>query len=329
MEGRLLESKVEKSLQLYGAKLRKLKNVIGYSEKPQRKMVKGKETNIFCIRFYVKEKLPDAKLKKEDIIPGTLEGLPTDIIPIGELVALSIDKKMKHRPMPHGVSIGHKDITAGTAGALAIDKESGKKCTLSNNHVLANENKAKIGDEILQQGPLDGGRIPGNVIETLTRFVPLYFEKYTCPYRRTAVDLMRFLRILQLQVNDVDAAIATPLKEDDILAEIVGIGKPKGVKTAEIGMKCQKSGRTTCHTTGGKVIDTNFTGRVSYSRGDALFRDQILIEKEGFSAGGDSGSLILDLDKYAIALLFAGSETHTIGNPISKVQTLLNIELVV
>jgi hypothetical protein len=65
----------------------------------------------------------------------------------------------------------------------------------------------------------------------------------------------------------------------------------------------------------------------------ATFDDQIEIEGDGpdaFCAGGDSGSLILDEDNRAVALLFAGTETGgtngsgvTYANPIATVRGLL------
>jgi hypothetical protein len=41
--------------------------------------------------------------------------------------------------------VGHFKITAGTIGAIAREKKTGRDVILSNNHVLANENAAKIG----------------------------------------------------------------------------------------------------------------------------------------------------------------------------------------
>ena len=44
---------------------------------------------------------------------------------------------------------------------------------LSNNHVLADENRGRQGDRILQPGRLDGGRPPRDVAARLSRFVRL------------------------------------------------------------------------------------------------------------------------------------------------------------
>ncbi len=47
---------------------------------------------------------------------------------------------------------------------------------LSNNHVLANSNAARLGDAILQPGVYDGGKFPQDHIADLLEFVTLNFE---------------------------------------------------------------------------------------------------------------------------------------------------------
>jgi hypothetical protein len=73
----------------------------------------------------------------------------------------------------------------------------------------------------------------------------------------------------------------------------------------------------------------NVTARVSYGRcGRARFRNQISIGPGSFSDSGDSGSAILDTNtKQPVALLFAGSSTITLGNPIGAVLSQLNVAL--
>jgi S1-C subfamily serine protease len=67
-----------------------------------------------------------------------------------------------HRPLVCGVSVGHRDITAGTLGCfVTIDAGA---AILSNNHVLADENRAKIGDPIIQPAQYDDGGAPDDVV---------------------------------------------------------------------------------------------------------------------------------------------------------------------
>ena len=109
-----------------------------------------------------------------------------------------------------------------------------------------------------------------------------------------------------------------------------------GFDSFAIGDKVTKYGRTT-GSTKGKIIGVNFTVDVGYGGGNiARFDDQIIIDPGTFSAGGDSGSLIVhdkstkgktvdpDVGK-PVGLLFAGSQTVTIGNPIGTVLTAFGV----
>ena len=125
-------------------------------------------------------------------------------------------------------------------------------------------------------------------------------------------------------VNLVDAAIARVLNPDDIVNDIVDIGVVKEMKNATLGMKVQKSGRTTGTTTG-YVEALDATIRVNYDENKvAQFEHQILTSS--MSQGGDSGSLLVDFeDKKAIGLLFAGSPMVTIHSPIETVFKMLDV----
>ena len=123
----------------------------------------------------------------------------------------------------------------------------------------------------------------------------------------------------------MDAAIAE-VQFHDANREIYWLGYlSKGLGIVVPGNVVQKTGRTTNFTTG-KVVSVNATIDVNYGGGKvARFAKQIVTE--AMSAGGDSGSLVTDLQEQAVGLLFAGSPTHTIMNPIPYVQSLLKIRL--
>jgi hypothetical protein len=87
-----------------------------------------------------------------------------------------------------------------------------------------------------------------------------------------------------------------------------------------------KSGRSTgltCST----IFSVNVTGSVLYQKGcgtgstfSVSYINQVDITNNGFSAEGDSGSLIVTQDTSdPVALLFAGTASDTIANPISDV----------
>jgi hypothetical protein len=210
------------------------------------------------------------------------------------------------RPVPIGVSTGHGNVTAGTIGARVTDGE--RTFALSNNHIFAANNGARTGDNLLQPGVVDGGRDPADVIGTLHDFEPL-----------------RFCRAMMCDMNQIDAAIALTTTDD------VGSSTPEGgygtprrwTTEADLGMKVQKYGRTTGYTVG-EISGINATLDVGYPAGTARFEGQIVITGRGFSAGGDSGSLIVSkgtlmTDRRPVGLLFAGTTTTTLANPIDLV----------
>jgi hypothetical protein len=125
--------------------------------------------------------------------------------------------------------------------------------------------------------------------------------------------------------NLVDAAIA--LSNRSLLGNATpsdGYGTPKSATwPAAVGLRVMKYGRTT-GLTKGKITAINATVNVNYgSPGIARFVKQIVISPGTFSAGGDSGSLIvIERGKNArkpVGLLFAGSPSVTIANPIDMV----------
>ncbi|MGH7476746.1 MAG: PKD domain-containing protein [Longimicrobiales bacterium] len=245
--------------------------------------------------------------------PPHLSGHPLRAVVTGLIMAGDInDPTSRERPAPNGFSVGHPDITAGTLGAKVSDGTS--VYILSNNHVLANSNDASIGDPALQPGPFDGGT-SADQIGTLADFEPIRFDGSD---------------------NTMDAAIAV-VNGADLLGATpdYAYGAPgTNVQGATLNLAVQKFGRTT-GLTHGTVAETDLTVSVCYeARGffctkSATFTDQIGITPGDFSAGGDSGSLIVtdDSNKNPVGLLFAGSSTRTIANPIGPVMSRFGIAI--
>jgi hypothetical protein len=229
----------------------------------------------------------------------------------------SVDRTARFdRPVPIGVSTGHPAITAGTIGARVTDGTD--VFALSNNHVYAVENWASIGNNVLQPGVFDGGVDPDDAVGTLYDFEPLKFDGSD---------------------NVIDAAIAS--------TTTARLGKatpsdgyevpPSSTIDAAVGQKVKKYGRTT-GLTSGQVDAINATVNVGYGTGVARFVHQIIITPGNFSAGGDSGSLILvttvegrgknkkeTVD--ALGLLFAGSPFFTVANPIDTVLNRFQVNI--
>lgn len=249
-------------------------------------------------------------------VPARLQGIPVERIVTGMFVAGDVnDPTTKERPAPNGFSIGHPAITAGTFGAVVRDG-AGVCYALSNNHVLANANDASIGDNVLQPGPFDGGSNPSDAIGTLSAFEEIAFDGSS---------------------NTIDAAIAVLTNPADATGSTpsYAYGAP-GSSTVDpsIFMDVEKFGRTTGYTTG-EITETNVTVDVCYeTRGPfrcvaaARFTDQIGISPGSFSDGGDSGSLIVrSSDKSPVGLLYAGSSTRTLANPIGDVLSHFNVSI--
>ena len=104
-------------------------------------------------------------------------------------------------------------------------------------------------------------------------------------------------------------------------------GKPVA---AVVGMKVEKTGRTTGYTSG-TVQDVSADVKIGYDLGTLTFTDQIIIVggRKSFSDAGDSGSLIVEQkSKRPVGLLFGGSDTHTIANHIEDVLEQLSVNIV-
>ena len=302
-------------------------NVVGVGT--GHKITKGEDTGKPCLTVFVSQKIDKAELKTEDIVREEIAGIKTDVVETGEIFAGPIDTdtdeaamkeelgievlRQRVRPVMGGFSVGHYRITAGTIATCCYDMWPfpgipPRYYILSNNHVLANSNNARIGDPILQPGPYDGGTVPRDIVARLFRFVTIRWKTPT-----------------YIPINYVDAAIAEG--EFHILnREIYWIGYVQQVKSnPRAGDIVEKTGRTTNFTTG-KIIATDVTVDVNYGQGRvARFAKQIVTTN--MSAPGDSGSLVCDIKEGAVGLLFAGSSRVTVVNSILYVQNFLRIRL--
>ena len=244
--------------QLHEAALLALDGVVGVAE--SYKVKAGKPTKEWAVIVLVEEKRRKSDVGKSDLVPAELDGVPTDVVEVGEIEALVFNTKT--RPALPGFSMGHQAITAGTFGCIVRDIRHGNSqpgegdyLILSNNHVLADVNAGKPGDLILQPGPFDGGLFPSDAVATLERYEPLVLTQFAGP-----------------GYNLVDAAVAKPSHSRHMTASIIGQIMPQGVDQARVGTFVIKAGRTT-QVTVGIVIAVNATVVVGYgSAGIGLFR---------------------------------------------------------
>jgi hypothetical protein len=230
----------------------------------------------------------------------------------------SIYQQTQTRPISLGTSGGNvKDISkafccSGTLGSLVT--KGGVQYILSNNHVLARSGSASIGEAVSQPGLVDSGcSVPtSDTVAHLSQFIPL-------------------------GTKNVDAAIAATISGDvKTTGAILTVGVPSAtIATPTVGRGVAKAGRTTgltCASIG--AVNTNV--KVQYQSGcgsgkkfTETYTNQVLINSTSFSAGGDSGSLIVTSGTaQPVALLFAGSSTTTIGNPAHDVASALGVSFV-
>ncbi|MGX9146462.1 hypothetical protein [Mesorhizobium sp. 128a] len=269
-----------------------------------RKVAGEERTKDLSIVFYVRRKIPTAELPSDQVLPPVMaaangRAVYTDVIEIGDIVPQA---NIMKSPLKSGFSVGHKDITAGTLGAIV--KKEGKRFLLSNSHVLANSGLGAAGDAILYPGPQDGGDEPSDVVAKLTAFT-----QFTAGPSFT---------------NTLDAALAE-VDEDRLGAideDIWSAKTPLKVATPQRDMAVKKRGRTT-NDTQSMVRDVDFRVLVRYEGVGVIgFTGQVLCDT--YTGGGDSGALVVAQDSGAIVgLHFAGSPKGSVFTPIRAVMEAL------
>jgi hypothetical protein len=225
-----------------------------------------------------------------------------------------------------GADLANGYCCGGTLGSL-IQVSSGGKSTqyvLSNYHVLeadivdgGNGIVAETGDPVIQPGLIDVRCNVGGAqsVATLTQISSLPDSNVDCAVAEVLPGMVRadgaILEIGTLSADTVAAYLKQPVK---------------------------KSGRTT-KLTRSTVSGLNATIRVTYDdecAGDVAFTKtftgQIVVANRAskFIAGGDSGSLMVEdvaTSPRAVGLLYAGSSTSAIANPIDDVLSFVGTEL--
>jgi hypothetical protein len=301
------------------------------------KIAGEEETKELSIVVSVTRKLPRERLAESELVPQCVDSLPTDVIQTGPIRAhAALNPKEKYRPIQPGISIGHPEVTAGTFGYLVA--RAGERFILSNNHILANCNIAKRGDPILQPGMADLGTVEDRVA-ALSEFVPLDFGEVSgnCDVAESFAQLLNTLaeatgsrhRLRSVQVtpgeNVMDAALARIDAPDDVPPDILNLGPPTGIVEPQLGMRVQKMGRSSGLTTG-TVTQIDVAVNVDFEGQTARFVDQIMTSK--MSSPGDSGSAVLDEERRATGLLFAGSDKVMLFTPIQRILSHFDVTLV-
>jgi len=211
----------------------------------------------------------------------------------------------------------------GTLGSL-VDI-GGKKYIMSNYHVFeadivngGNNRRAQTGDFVIQPGLIDVACTAANAQNVATLLVQN-----------------------SLPNNNVDVSVAEIVSGMvDEAGSILEIGTiSSSTVAASLRQAVKKSGRTT-GLTRSTVSGLNATVSVAYDNECAggaaftkTFTGQIIVGNRAskFLAGGDSGSLMVEdvtTNPRAVGLLFAGSSSLAVANPIGEVLTFLGATMV-
>jgi hypothetical protein len=255
-------------------------------------------------------------------------------------VGVQIHLTDKFRAMAAHIATQTPPIQLGTSGGWRNDLANGYCCggtlgslvrigstqyILSNYHVFesdivngGNGIVAKTGDHIIQPGLIDVG-CNANGAQNVATLV----KKSSLPN------------------SNVDCAVAAVIpgmvRTDGSILEIGTISSQ--TVAAALNKAVKKSGRTT-GLSRSSITGLNATVSVAYDNecagGPAFtktFTGQIVIRNRGkkFLNSGDSGSLMVEdiaTNPRAVGLLFAGSSTSAIANPIGQVLTFLGATMV-
>ena len=270
-------------------------------------------------------------------LPATLDGYRVIEAITGKIVAYKGHGGSSHTakqtpPIQLGTSGGNvNDIAngfccSGTLGALVA--KGGTQYILSNSHVFAgdvvsggNGRVAQIGDDVNQPGLVDNNcssantNIVADVSSLSTLYPPGSTPNVDCAIAQVRAGMVR-----------TDGAI---LEVGTISASTVA---------AFVGQAVKKSGRTT-GLTRSSISALNATVSVGYETECAgssftkTFTGQILVTNTAsrFLNSGDSGSLMVQdvtTNPHAVGLLYAGSSSIAVANPIGDVLSHLGASMV-
>ncbi|HKD79212.1 MAG TPA: hypothetical protein VKH81_05925 [Candidatus Angelobacter sp.] len=215
----------------------------------------------------------------------------------------------------------------GTLGALM--NRSGTLFVLSAQHVLSNGGTGTVGDAINQPGPAACFASPNVAANFSAGFVrPL---SGTTGEATDNVDA----GLAQVAAGEVDSS-GSILDLGIAGASSIAAAAPSSTTAVEsVGLAVAKSGRTTgltCSTVSSILTtvtvdyDSTCGGPVGFT---STFVNQIIINNTGggFAAPGDSGALIVTTDQARpVGLLFAGTSTTAVANPIRDVISAFTIQ---
>lgn len=220
--------------------------------------------------------------------------------------------------LPWGASTFYEGVNAAcTLGGTVYNGDD--QYALSCYHCYALDNS---GQSIVVPGLLDGPKVHTIGIDLVK--VALEWCRSTPQFWSDVEN--------DCNVNKADAAAVKVASGVTVLDKPCQYPITAGTATVNIGDEVKKVGRTTGFTSS-RVDEIDADILVSYGYDDsgnrrlAYFKEQIVIEDRKFSKPGDSGSTVQNSSGQTVGLLYAGSRTSTIVNPIADVETALGLTI--
>jgi hypothetical protein len=213
----------------------------------------------------------------------------------------------------------------GTLGSLV--KRGGANFILSNNHVLARNNAASAGENIIQPGLIDTGSCTSQGAATVANLTQFFNLPGTSTPKIDAAIAQVVPGAVDANGNILLLGSATDANGVPVPGQPCTDASPTCGLGASVNLAVAKSGRTTgltCST----VSAINVTTSVNYvascgssvTKFSTTFTNQVSVVGGDFSGAGDSGSLIVSQSTAdPVAILFAGSDVDSVGNPVSDV----------
>jgi hypothetical protein len=252
------------------------------------KRVNGELTDQLAITVHVTRKRPLAEIPAAERIPPQIEGIVTDVFEHPQLSPHAVADTGRYRPLQGGCQLQFSNWL-GTLGAFCTNNANGFAVGLTNHHVLPS------GGDVFQPDNSKGNKIGVVGRTVLSSTVDAAFVVFEGTTWTNAI---------------LDAGI---------------VNGPRVIGWGDLPCPVTKRGRTT-RRTAGRVTNLAFSG----TRTDGWsFRDQQLIEPDGgaFSAGGDSGSAVIDGGCRVVGLLWGGNDTIGAASPIAAVQDALGVRV--
>jgi hypothetical protein len=198
------------------------------------------------LTVYVESATSEADVRDALVAMGVgdvrLAGLGLDVVVTGTVETTA----PRIRPAPGGSSVSNVRGSGGTFGCLVkglSGRWAGVLQVLGNNHVLARNNAAPVGEAVVQPA-IDAGGAPADQIATLAQWVPLFFQGSG-------------------RTNYMDAATAAA-DPRLVTPQVLGIaGVSSDTVLAYVGQPVQKSGAVSGLRTSGVLAIRRRCGRTS------------------------------------------------------------------